>query len=996
MQKILKRPVTIILFAILIAFFGVVSFMKMPVSLFPNVEMPIVSIATIYSGASPDIVETKVTKKIEEAVGGVNGIKSLVSYSKSGISEVVVEFELSKDLNEAVNDIRDKIGALLLPKEVDKPIVEKFDVASAPVMTLSAKAKGIDYLQFAKIVEDDIKPILENSYGVAKVNLIGNNQKTIKVLLKPFALAKYNITALEVQRVLQSSNFENFSGKVENQKDAFSIKTLGAKDDIEDIKNTRINSIRLADIADVVVEKKDATTSFNQNNRQAIGIDIIKVKYSNEIQIAKIIKEKLSSIEAMYPNIEISIIRNQTNYIEKTLNNLKFDIVLGAFLAIVITFMFLRSFSFTAMATVAIPISLLGVVGFLVLCGQTINLLSLIAMTLAVGFIIDDAIVVLEAIFVKIEEGYDKTTAIIEGFKGILFTIIGISSMLLCIFLPIAFMDGIVGRFFSAFGWTLVGAIIVSFCVVVFLIPIMANRYIQQEHSKLFVLTEPFFRGFENIYASIVSKVINYPIIVILLALSILISSFNIASQLGNDFMGKEDKSAFEMVVKANPNISLDGFHTEIKRLYDEVVILNDVNQSTLAIGTSNKSYEAKIYVQLKDMQDRTNDQFKIMHHFSKLSKEFKNLNISVNDIPDVAGGEINAPFQLVIRANSTQVANESANKLVEYLNTIDGVINANTDFEGYKKELIVYIDKMASDKLGINPIDIYGVVNAMLGANDAIAYYKEEAKEYNIVIRSYDRSDINILKSIQVRSNSGEAILLDSIATLKEQTLPANIKRYNRKNDVLVYAYTNGKIDLASVSNKVFENKDKWLLGGCDYVLEGDAKYMVETNGAFGKAFGLAILLVYAVLAVLYESFVLPILVMVALPFSFSGAFFALYMGGLSFSLFSMMALLLLLGLTGKNSALLVDFALHQLREGIEANKAIIGASKARLRPILMTTIAMIGGMIPLLLISGEGEAVYKPLATALIGGLLFSMVLSLIVVPAVLKIYSKFMKKK
>ncbi|MCG3659910.1 efflux RND transporter permease subunit [Aliarcobacter butzleri] len=993
MYKIaISRPITTLMFVFALVFFGYTQIQKMPIAFLPNVDYPVVSVITTYDQGSTEIIESKITDKIEEAISGISGIDIIRSDTSKSQSIVIAQFELSKPVEEAANDVRDKVSTVDLPKEADKPIIEKFSSSSAPIITLflSTKLDNLDKLMLH--ANEVVKPILQSIEGVGKVEIAGFRDKIIKIYPNTTLLSKYNLDLNELALKIDEENIKKDGGRVVQEKEELNISIDSDAINVEQLENIKIkDGVRLKDVATVQETIKDERTFANYNQQKGVLLQVKKISGANEVNIANVVKEKIPYIKSLSNDFDINLLFDTTNFIESTYKSVQFDLILGCFLASLIVFVFLRNFTFTIIAAISLPISILGVLAIMGWSNQTLNILTLTALTLSIGIIIDDAIVVIENIYKKLELGKSRYEAALEGVKEISFSVLAISAMLLAIFIPIANMSGIVGKFFKSFGITIVASVIISYIVAITVIPMISSLLVNPKHSKFYLMTESIFLSMDRIYKNLLTKAIKFKFVTLISGFSIFAISIILSSNLGMVFMPKEDRSQFEVIIKANANISMEEMKKTTINIQKDLLSINEVDYSSLTIGLNGNIYESSIYVRLVPIDKRAKTQRQIMEEIRHKSKTFENIEINVNETDDMnSGAEIMTPFQLILKANDSKLAEESANKLIDYLKTINGTTNIQNNIQPKKAELSIEILKQNSSKFGVKSSDIAKVIAMAYSGEVTISNFNKNGKEYDIVMRLSDdlRMNKDVINQLNVKNDKEELIALSSLININSKELASVIKRYDRQKQVTVGTDMKDGLALDTLINLVVENKDKWLLDGVTYTFEGDAKDMQDTSDAFGVAIVAALIMIYLILASLYESPLQPIIIMSAMPLSFTGAFLGLYLANMNMSLFSMMGLFLLLGLVGKNSTLIVDVANRNRENSINLDEAIIQAGISRLRPILMTTISMCLGMLPLALSVGEGSSIKAPMAISVISGLIISTMLSLFVVPALYKL--------
>lgn len=986
------RPITTVMFALAIIFFGLVERSSMPSALYPNVDFPIVIVTTTYKGANADIVESKVTDKIEEALSGISGLETLSSDSSKNYSVVVAQFKLSKPLDEAVNDVRDKVASVQLPSEVDKPIVDKHSLDANPVITLFLQ--GNDTKAVMKHADEVLKSRLQRIEEVGGVTIAGLRKKQILITPDPALLAKYNLTLTDLIGVIRSQNIRLDGGRTVSGTTENRLLVDNDAKTPQELSELRIrDGLNLGDVAKVEDSLAEEKSYAALDGKAGVLLMVKKMTGANEIAIADAVRSELPALQALQPTLTLSPLQDATGYIRDTLRGVQFDLLLGSFLASFVIFLFLRNLTLTLIAAISLPVSILGVLAIMGWSGQTFNLLTLTALTLAIGIIIDDAIVVIENIFKRLEAGHDRLNASIEGVGEIIFSIVAISAMLLAVFVPVANMSGIVGRFFTSFGVTIIAAIVISFIIAITLIPMIASQIAKGEHSRFYHKTEPFFVALEEAYRRIIGMALRYRKTTLFTALGVFMLSIVLSGTLGMVFMPKEDKSQFDITIKTPVGTSIHAMKSLSLDAQRRIRALEEVEYCTLYVGrgTDQKANEAAMYVHLKPIHERHRSQKEVMDETRRILESIKEFSsASVTEVNDVAGYEINTPLQIILKAQRAEDAEKSAQKLMAMLRSIEGTTDVQSNIQPKAPELSIKVLTENARRLGVSVDEIARVIASAYSGENTITFLRENGKEYDVMMRLSDRArtDASTLGTLTVRTDNGSTIRLSSVVSITTATEPSTIKRFDRQKKVLVGSDITKALPLDKLVNIVNERQSEWLTDGVSFEYDGDAKYMKQSNDAFGVAIGAAVIMIYLILAALYESPLQPIIIMSALPLSFTGAFIGLWAAGMNMSLFSMMGLMLLLGLVGKNSTLVVDAANRLYHAGHDLDESIIEAGVARLRPILMTTTAMVFGMLPLALSVGEGSGVKGPMGVAVICGLLLSTLTSLIVVPALYKV--------
>ena len=990
----INRPIMTLMYALTLVIFGFISFKSMPSALFPNIDFPMVTIKTVYPGAESSTVESQVTDKIEEAISRIAGIDSITSTSSDGISVVMVKFFLERNIDEATNDVRDKVSAVILPQNAKTPLVSKLDIGGASVINIFLTAKKDNLKELMLFADEKVKPAIQKINGVGAINIIGYRDREIKIYPNISLLNKYNITISELNSIVKAENLKLGGGKLINKTQEFTLKVKSDALSLEELKNIKIkNSIRLKDIAIIQDSLSDAKSYSSYNGTAGVMLEVQKISGTNTIDVVNHVKKAVPTLEKLAgDNFGIKLLQDTTPYIIHSLEDVKFDLIYGAILAMIIVFVFLRNYSITFISALSIPSSIMGTFALMDYMGFDLNKMTLIGLTLAIGIIIDDAIVVIENIYKKLESGMDRFQAAVQGVKEMAFAILAISAMLLAVFIPVSFMSGIVGKFFESFAMTVGFAVIISYTIALTLIPSFSARILQKKHSWFYNFTEPFFVVLEKVYVAVLKLVLRFKILTFILVIGIFVGSLSLFPKIGMDFIPKEDKAEFEVKLKADAGISLEKMIKESKKVEEFIAKDPNVAYTTLSVGytTANEKHKALIYVKLIDRSKRDINQEQIIQNFRSELKRFKDkFFITAAAIPAIKGAGVSVPYQIVLKSDLFDDLKIATKKLTSYLSKKEGFVDIDTNLDEGKPQIDIVIKRENANRLGITASQIALALNTAFSSDLEISYFEDRGKQYNITLRFNDnhRKSIEDIKKIQLRAKNGKLIFLDGLVEFKKSKSLATIYHFDRQRQVTIYADLFG-LDLGGALAYTQKELDSILPPSVSYRFTGFAEEMGKTGKAFGAALGLSIILMFIILAVLYESLIQPIIIMIALPLSIIGVMIALYLSGLHFSLFVMIGFMLLMGMVGKNAVLLVDFANEALQKGKSTDEALLEAGEKRLRPILMTTIAMVFAMLPLALGDGIGSETKAPMAISIIGGLISSMVLTLLVVPAIYKI--------
>ncbi len=990
----INRPIATLMYVITLVIFGTMSFKSMPSALFPNIDFPIITITTQYAGAESSTIESQVTDKIEEAISRIGGVDSVTSTSSEGVSVVIVKFFLERNIDECANDVRDKVAAVTLPRDAKTPLVSKLDIGGASVINIFLTAKKGEIQNLMIFADEKVKPQLQKINGVGSINIIGYKNREIKIYPNITLLNKFGITISEFNAIVAKENVKIGGGKLITTDKEFTLKTKADALSITQLENIRIkDDILLKDIAKVEDTLSDAKSYASYNGVEGVMLEVQKISGTNTLDIIKKVKDTLPILEKMGgESFGVEALQDTSPFIIHSLKDVEFDLVYGAFLAVVIVFFFLRNFTITLVSALSIPISIMGTIALMDFMGFELNKMTLVGLTLSIGIIIDDAIVVLENIYKKMEAGMGKLEAAKEGTKEMAFAILAISAMLLAVFIPVSFMSGIVGKFFESFAMTVGFAIVISFTIAMTFMPSTSARVLKKGESWFYNMTEPIFKLLEKIYEVTLKIVLRFKIITLILVIGIFVQSLSLFPKIGMDFIPKEDKGEFEIQIKATVGISLEEMIKKSKVIENLVREDKNVAFTTLSVGYNSvkEKNKAAIYVKLLEKDQREFNQEIIVQQFRDKLKPYQtDMYITAAAIPNVKGTGVTVPYQIVLKSDSFDDLKVATKNLTDYLKEKKGFVDIDTNLDDGKPQIDITILRENANRFGISASQISQAIFIAFSSDLEISYFEENGKQYNITLRFDDANRVSIddIKKIQLRTNENKLVYLDGLVEFKETASLATIYHFDRQRQVSIYADLFG-LDLGGAVGYTKAKIDELLPKNVSYRFIGFAEEMVKTAQAFGNALLLSVILMYIILAILYESLIQPIIIMVSLPLSIIGVMIALYLSGQQFSLFVMIGFMLLMGMVGKNAVLLIDFANSAMERGKSSDEALLEAGEKRLRPILMTTIAMIFAMIPLAIGTGLGSETKAPMAISIIGGLLSSMVLTLLVVPVLYKL--------
>jgi HAE1 family hydrophobic/amphiphilic exporter-1 len=982
------------MYVITLVIFGYMSFKAMPSALFPNIDFPMVTVQTVYPGAESSTIESQVTDKIEEAISRIGGVDSITSTSSEGVSVVMIKFFLERDIDEATNDVRDKVASVVLPRDAKMPLVSKLDIGGAPIVNIFLTPKNGSLKELMLFADEKVKPKLQKINGVGAINILGYKDREIKIFPNPELLNKFNISITELNAAVAQENVKIGGGKLISQTQEFTLKTKADALSVSELENIIIkDNIRLKDIAKVEDALSDAKSYSAFNDVEGVMLEVQKISGTNTIEIVDKVKKVYPELQALAgENFNVQIIKDTTPVIISSLEHVKFDLVYGALLAVAIVFFFLRNLTITLVSAISIPASIFGTFALMDYMGFELNKMTLIGLTLAIGIIIDDAIVVIENIYKKMEAGMSKFDAAVAGTKEMAFTIMAISAMLLAVFIPVSFMSGIVGKFFESFAMTVGFAVIISYSIALSFIPSLSARVLHKGESWFYNITEPFFKLLEKMYEFTLKLVLRFKIITLIIVFATFFGSLSLFPKIGMDFIPKEDAAEFEIQMRANAGVSLEEMVRKSQEVQAMVQEDKSVMYTTLSVGYNSAQEKNKsvIYVKLIPKEERATNQEEIVQDFRGKLKAFsKDMFITAAAIPNIKGTGVSVPYQIVLKSDSFEDLQTASKNLTEYLAKKKGFVDIDTNLDAGKPQIDLTINRTNANRLGITASQIAQAIATAFSSDLEVSYFEENGKQYNITLRFSDTNRVSVedIRKMQLRDKNGNLVYLDGLVNFTQSEALATINHFDRQRQVTVYSDLFG-LDLGGAVAYTKESIDSLMPATVSYRFTGFAEEMEKTGKAFGVAIGLSIILMFIILAILYESLIQPIIIMMALPLSIIGVMLALYVSGLHFSLFVMIGFMLLMGMVGKNAVLLVDFANGAMARGKSADEALIEAGEKRLRPILMTTVAMVFAMLPLALGTGIGSETKAPMAISIIGGLLSSMVLTLLVVPVMYRL--------
>ncbi len=1003
----IRRPVLASVLSILIIVFGFIGYAYLGVREFPAVDPPTISVTTSYRGASADIIESQITEPLEESVNGISGIRTIVSISRDQQSTVTVEFDLGSDLDAAANDVRDRVARAVrnLPVDADPPTVAKADANATAIIMLTVQSTTRDILEVSAI-GTRIKERLQTIAGVGEVRIWGEKKYAMRLRLNPEKLTAYGLTVVDVRNAVTAENVELPSGIIEGKTTELTVRTTGRLNTAEDYNNLIIKAengevVRLADVGKAELGAENEKTILKNNGVPMIGLALSAQPGANNLAIAEEFYKRLELIKKDMPkDIKLKLGFDSTRFITRSILEVKDTILIAFLLVVLIIFLFFRDWRTTLIPVLAIPVSLIGSFFLMYICGFSINVLTLLGVVLSIGLVVDDAIVVLENIYAKIEKGMDPRTAGFKGSQEIFFAVLSTTLVLAVVFLPIVFLQGFTGRMFREFGVVVAGSVLISALVSLSLTPMMTTRFIKhrERHGRFYERTEPFFVWLNELYRNSLTAFLERRwLALVALAVSLALM-LGIGMTLKSEIAPMEDRSAIMMNATAQEGASyayMDAFMDTLSKTVSDNVPEADIILSVTSpgFGAAGSVNSGIFRIFLVEPDKRMRPQSKIADMLTGKVKALSGARTFVTQDQTISvGARGGLPVQLVIQATDFDKLKEVLPKFVEEArkNPAFAIVDENLKFN--KPELRVDIDRERMRNLGVSVRD---VATALQLAFSGIRfdYFLKDGRQYQIIgqVDRPFRSEPSALKNISVKNKSGQLISLDNLMAYKEQINPPQLFRFNRYVSATVSAGLAPGVTLGEGIKVMQSISAKVLDPSFSTALSGPSRDFAESSSSLLFALGLALCLVYLVLAGQFESYRDPLIIMLTVPLAMAGAVLSLWYFEQTLNIFSKIGIIMLIGLVTKNGILIVEFANQRRHQGFDLVDAVKDAAASRFRPILMTSLATVLGALPIALALGAGSQSRKPMGIAVIGGLLFSLVLTLYVVPAMYTYLSK-----
>ena len=1009
----LRRPVLAVVLNLLIVVFGVIGFKFLGVRDYPAIDPPNINVRTNYGGANPDIMETQITEPLEKAINGIAGIKNITSSSNAGASNINVEFELGIELEAAANDVRDKVSqaSRQLPADLEAPpVVTKADASSDPIISMTVQSNTRNQLQVSEWANNVLLERIQTIPGVSGIQIWGEKRYAMRIWFNPERLSAYSLTPSDVQRAMLRENVELPSGKISGNATELSVRTFGRLNTEEEfnniiVKNVNGSDVRIRDIGEAVLGPENEESSLKESGIPMIALAIIPQPGSNYVSISNEFYNRFDQIKKEMPaDISLNIALDQTKFIKRSISEVEETLFIAFALVVLIIYLFFRDWLIALRPLIDIPVSLIGAFFIMYICGFAINVLTLLAIVLATGLVVDDGIVVTENIYKRIEGGMNKWKAAKEGSKEIYFAVIATSITLAVVFLPIMFLEGFVGRLFREFGIVVAGAVLISAFVSLTLTPVLnvkMTRKNMHKHSWFYNKTEPFFRWMEDGYKNSLTGFmrVRWLAFVIILVCGGLI--YFIGKDIPSELAPMEDRSQFLLQLTGPEGTAYDAMDNYVDKVANFMLDSVPEKQTVLSITApgfvSASTNVGMVRVSLVDPKERNRSQKEIVEMVNRNLPKFNEARavaieeqtISVNR----RGGQ---PVQFVIQNNNFDKLTQVLPKFIEEANRHPALQSADADLKFNKPELRINVDRLKASELGVSVEDISQTLQLAL-SNRRLGYFTKDGKQYQVMgqVARADRDDPTDIKTLYVRNAAGEMISLDNLVTFDEATTPSTIYHFNRyKSATISSGLAPGKT-VGDGVKAMQEISAKLLDDTFATSLTGTSRDFAESSSNTSFAFLLALGLIFLILAAQFESFIDPLIIMFTVPLAIAGALLSLWIFGQTLNIFSQIGMIMLIGLVTKNGILIVEFANQNRLKGMSKADAAIYAASQRLRPILMTSLAMSLGALPIALSLGAAATSRIPLGIVIVGGIMFSLVLTLFVIPAMYSYLSTKKKK-
>lgn len=1000
----IKRPVLSTVFVLVIVLFGIIGYRFLGVREFPSVDQPIITVNVSYPGANADVVMNQITEPLEQNINGIPGIRSLSSVSSQGSCRITVEFELSVDMETAANDVRDKVSRAqrYLPRDCDPPTVSKADADASPIIQIAIQSNKRSLMELSEIAELTVKERLQTISNVSSVDIWGEKRYSMRLWLDPVKMAGYGVTPLDVKNAVDKENVELPSGSIEGNTIELSIRTLGLMHSAEEfndliIRENQGNIVRFSDIGRAELAPEDLRSALRLNGVPMVMNVIIPQPGANHIEIADEAYKRIEQLKKDLPeDVEVGIMYDNTRFIRASINEVEETIYVAFLLVVLIIFVFLRDWRVTLVPVIVIPVSLVGAFFVMYLSGFSINVLTMLAVVLSIGLVVDDAIVMAENIYVRIEKGMAPKAAGIEGSKEIFFAVVSTTITLVSVFLPIVFMQGMTGRLFKEFSIVISGSVIISSFVALTFTPMLGTKLLRHREKKgwLYTKTEPFFDGMTRGYSFLLDKFLRRRWWAIPLVGALMLSIYFLWKKIPTELSPLEDRSMISIRMTGPQGSTFEYLRDYTDKIAHIADSIAPERKATMARSSSSNGFANVI---LPDIKDRDRSQMEIADALSAAVRKETKARAFVQQQSTFGGRRGGMPIQYVLQAPNLEKLQEQLPAFMQQVNESPVFQMADVDLKFTKPETRIEINRDKASLLGVSTRNIAQTLQYAL-SGQRMGYFYMNGKQYQILgeINRQQRNTPLDLKSIYVRSDNGGMIQLDNLVQLHETVAPPQLYRYNRFVSATVSSGLNKGYTIGDGLDEMDRIAKETLDGSFRTALSGESKEFRESSDSLMFAMILALILIYLVLAAQFESFKDPFVVMFTVPLAIAGALIFMAYSGVTMNIFSQIGIIMLIGLVAKNGILIVEFANQRQLAGVSKSEAIHSASVQRLRPILMTSISTILGIVPLVYASGEGAQGRIAMGVAVVGGMIVSTLMTLFIVPAMYSFISTNQKNK
>ena len=1000
----IRRPVLATVLTIIILLFGMIGYNTLGVREYPSVDNPIISVTCSYAGANAEVIESQITEPLEQNINGIPGIRSLTSTSQQGQCRITIEFDLSVDLETAANDVRDKVSRAqrFLPRDCDPPTVSKADADAMPILMVAIQSDSRSLLELSEIADLTVKEQLQTIPDVSSVQIWGEKRYSMRIWLDPVKMAAYGITPVDIKNTITSENVELPSGSIEGNSMELTLRTMGQMHTAQEFNNIIVkekdgNIVRVRDIGIAELGPADLKSYMKMNGVPMVGVVVVPQPGANHIEIADAVYSRMEQIKKDLPDdVEYTYGFDNTKFIRASIDEVKNTVYEAFVLVIIIIFLFLRDWRVTLIPCIVIPVSLIGAFFVMYVAGFSINVLTMLAVVLSVGLVVDDAIVMTENIYIRIEQGMNPFKAGIEGSKEIFFAVISTTVTLVAVFLPIVFMEGTSGRLFREFSFVVAGSVIISSFAALTFTPMLATKILKRRKVQpwFYRKTEPFFEGLNNIYEKSLNAFLKARWIAIPVSIATLVAIGYLWNEIPAEMAPMEDRSQITVNTRGAEGVSYEymrDYTEDIAMLVDSIV--PDAKSVTARVSSNS----GNIRISLKDIDERDYTQMQVAEKLTAAVSKKTKARSFVQQQSSFGGRRGSMPVQYVIQATSIEKLQEVLPEFLVRVHDNPTFKMADVDLKFSSPEVRVNINRDKAGSMGTSVRSVaetlqYGLSGQRMG------YFYMNGKQYEIIgqVNRQQRNTPTGVKSIYIRNDQGEMVQLDNLVEFIESVAPPKLYHYNRFLSATISAglaegktIGDGLDEMDKIAEEVLDDTFRTALAG-------DSKEFRESSSSLMFAFILALVLIYLILAAQFESFKDPFIIMLTVPLAIAGALIFMYYGDITMNIFSQIGIIMLIGLVAKNGILIVEFANQKQESGESKMEAIKSASLQRLRPILMTSVSTILGLLPLAIATGEGANQRIAMGTAVIGGMLVSTFLTMYIVPAIYSYISTEREKR